>query len=287
MNDWSRFGVLLTGVREGCGYPSARKLYRVGGGAKRFGCTYRHYKNVEKGRCAPNERVMSAVCEVLCLHEDSESARALLDEYVTQKFPANLARLLRGGASGGRPAASPPPEMQGVLVRHARENAHALTSDQVLAYCSSPEAYGVFEILSNDQRRWSVPELSKFLGIDAGKTKAAAEKLRSSGIIKRDASGRFWCPWAEKVLMCLHGGDPRLKAAYGNLPRYWDGMSKPDVRYLYRRSYVLRCSQGELLDYSGRLSDALSGAAILRTCRKGPDTALFGLEVTARRFFDF
>ena len=287
MNDWNRFGTLLAGLRESGGYPSARKFYRAGGGAKRFGCTYRHYVNVEKGRCAPSEHVMAAVCQMLHFEEDPAGAAGeFLDEYVRQKFPANLALLLRNGASRGY-AAPPPVEMQSVLVRHARENSHALTAEQVLAYCSSPEAYGVFEILSNDERRWSLPELSRFLRMDAGKTKEAAERLRASGIVKRDSSGRYWCPWAEKVFMCLHRGDPRVSAAYDKLSAYWDGLAKPGIGYLYRRSHVLRCSQSELLDYSGRLSDALSGAAILRTCRKGPDTALVGLEITARRFFDF
>lgn len=233
MNDWNRFGALLAGLRENCGYPSARKFYRAGGGAKRFGCTYRHYKNVEKGRCAPNERVMASVCQMLHFEEDPVGAAGdLLDEYVRQKFPTNLALLLRRTASRDHAASPPPPEMQGVLVRHALENSHALTAEQVLAYCSSQEAYGVFEILSNDKRRWSLPELSKLLRMDTGKTKEAAEKLRSSGVVKRDSSGRYWCPWADKVLMCLHRGDPRLIAAYDGLPRFWDGISQPGARYL-------------------------------------------------------
>ncbi|NNN05777.1 MAG: hypothetical protein HKL90_07735 [Elusimicrobia bacterium] len=285
MEDWGRFGLMLVNMREERGFASARKFYRTAGGAGHFGCTYRHYANVEKGRCGPSERLLAAVCAALGFREDLDSARRLLEEYFRQKFPADLMDLLRSAwLKGGH---NQEPDIQSALVRHARENSRPISAQQVLAYCSSPAAYGVYEILSNDLRRWSPGDLAGLLKLDPEKVRKAAEQLKSAGILKRDATGRFWCPGPEKIMVSNNTNDPRLVQAYGKLTGLWRELQKPSGRRLFCKSYVLRCSLSEFQAYSVRLSDAFHGSAILRTCRKGPDTALVGIELNAFKFFDF
>ncbi len=285
MDDWNRFGLILTGMREGRGFPSARKFYRTCGGAGNFGCTYRHYVNVEKGRCAPGERLLSAICEALSHYEEPGSVRQLLEEYFRQKFPAKLEQLVRSVLFQGD--SKQKLDMQSTFVRHARENFLHISARQVVAYCSSPAAYGVYEILSNDLQHWSVESLATKLKLGPEKIRTAVRRLKSDGVIKQDAAGLFWHPVAEKISVSSARGDPRLLEAYNKLPELWRTLQTESGGRIFGYTYVLRCSLNEFQAYSTRFKDTLAGSAILRTCRKGPDTALVGIKITAENFFKF
>jgi transcriptional regulator with XRE-family HTH domain len=77
-----KFGRLVTATRKKRGYTSAYSLFHGNGGSKRFGFTYPHFLQIEKGQRLPSIESLKRLLPILLSDGPSEERREMLELYV-------------------------------------------------------------------------------------------------------------------------------------------------------------------------------------------------------------
>ena len=77
-----KFGRLVVATRKKRGYTSAYSLFHGNGGAKRFGFTYPHFLQIEKGQRLPSIESLKRLLPVLLAEGATQERREMLELYV-------------------------------------------------------------------------------------------------------------------------------------------------------------------------------------------------------------
>jgi hypothetical protein len=284
---WAPFARELRSVREAKGYASARSFYLSGGGRKFFGATYRQYLNVENGLSGPGPLLVEKIALALQISTDPERAPGFFRSYLlcVVASPSLLDVILQNLASAPPTSGAELAPMQKALARQSESRAEMLSREQADAIDSSLATFWLWNLLINDSARWTPDALAAATRLEKSEVRAALKSLHASGLIARDAEGRFYCDRLRRVFRFPRDGHYAL--GRDRHRKYVEEIAASGGKDLFRHYTLFRGSAKEVLDYAPNLRAAVEGANICETTEKGSDTGLTVVEIVARQLFHY
>ncbi|MBI3547708.1 MAG: hypothetical protein HY078_01525 [Elusimicrobia bacterium] len=277
----------LIKLRAQAGYPSARAFFKDRGGQRHFGCTYRQYVNIERGRSTPGPRLLEKIAVGLRLLEDKENARDFFKAYLLAiSKSADLVDLIVAAFTPTPDSMhKAQPEMVSSLVRSFETKTKVLSREASEYIAASPDHFWPFTILENDSGHWEPQALADAAGLQAAKVKRTLERLVEFKLVQRDREGKYFIQDPDRVVF-RHPSD-RIFSATGPLTQMWEGMAAQDENPVLRSAFFARAAESEVRQYAPFLLKALWGASVVATTKKAPDTAFFLMQVSIRKVLPF
>lgn len=284
MSDFSR---TLCQLREGVGYESARGFYIGRGGARHFGCTYRQYLNVEKGRSLPGPRLMEKIAVGLRLIEDKSRARLFFTAYLHSiSRNEDIVRLIVDAFSEKSAAMDEQqPAMIRAMAQNAEKHTKVFTKAQSEFITASKEHYWPFAMLANDSGSWSPEEIAAAADLSAAGVRKTLAKLVTLKLVAKDKKGRYYCPDGDVTYR--HPRDRIFQGALKPLKNIWLELAEKKGGVVVQNNLFQRASEADIRQYIPYLVQCLKGSAVCSTKKKGPDSGFFLVEIGVRKVCDF
>ncbi len=280
------FGKVLTTVRKDAGYPSSRSFFNKNGGTAFFGCTYRHYLNVESGKAVPGVKLIEKIAAALGLLTDRNRARRFILGYLTAFTGSEDMVNLITYALSGPPANLSKVKSQLVesMARVNQQHVFDLSREQSEWTCRSAENYWTWTVLAHDADAWEAKGIAEATGFDSKKIAKALRELVVLKLVEKDGPG-FRCPHAGKVFQHPESRvyPVGLKATRG----YRDEMAKKRGDTLMRYFFFSRGPETALRQYFDYLIKSVQGAEIVSSTSKADDSVFFEIETQVRRILPF
>lgn len=286
--EWVSFARSVERLRKKAGYGSSRAFFKKAGGERVFGCGYRQYLNVEKGRSAPSPRLIGRIAKALKLSESPDDAREFALAYLRSTLgPGDLLELFVKslGLAAPPPGTGKPSALLKGMERHFEARTKLLSQDQADLIWSSKESYWAFMVLSNDDGGWDAKRMASVTGLPAIPLAKALARLERAGLAAKDSMGKYRYPQAGEVL--LYPRASFYPKGLQALKKHWDEMSSRRGANLLDRHLFTRASEAELKAFFPYLLQSLHAADVATTTREGPDTAFFVVETTVRKLLPF
>jgi len=268
-----RFASALRRLRRDAGHSTARAFYRTQGGQRFFGCGYKAYVNVERGKSAPQPALAEKLVAALRVALDPVRARDFVVAYLEASLGSR--ELLDFAARSLCAARANPPASAGY--------AAPLSAAQQRLIHDSPEQYWVFHLLAQDGRARDIDELASLLDFPEASLRAAIDSLSRAGLIGRDGPGRFKAKVVPPKARLAEPVPPNL----AKLEKYWDEMENRKGRLILEHPLFLRASEREFSQYFQHLGDSALGAERCADGEHAPDSALFLVQVWVRKLLPF
>lgn len=281
---FKEFAAVLTQYRREAGYSSGYAFYHQNGGAKVFSFGYSHYKNFEQGRSLPRPQGFGALARLLLLTQEETKLRQFLLVYLRSAWGEEMFRFFIAPYFR-EPRSQHQRHPLGAAIKKIWEIKNIpLSQKQSQALADSYGAYWTFLALSYDQKAWPAGELTRVLGLTKSECQKALKCLLNLKLLRQDKEGAYYCPHAGAIYVHPRlNNQPHLPPHQEKLSAYWDRMEKERGGLIYRRTYSLRASEGELLNYLPYLTQAIHGIGIYSTLEPASDSALFVVEGLVRK----
>jgi hypothetical protein len=283
----AEFAVVLKGARETAGYPSSRSFFNRNGGAKFFGCTYRHYLNIESGKAMANGKLIEKIAVALGLLTDRERARAFVLGYLrstaeSEELVNLIVQTLGPAAEKFKGAESP---LVDSMARVNQAHTFDLSREQSEWQCRSAENYWTFTIISHDKGAWDAGTIAQATGFDKKKIEKALQELLKFKLVKKQGKDKYLCPHAGKVFQ--HPDSRIYSVGLSQLRDFREGMTAKHGETMMRYHFFSRAPEAELRHYFQYLIKSVQGAEVCSTMTKGPDTTFFEIETNVRKVLPF
>jgi hypothetical protein len=283
----SKFADVLRDAREEAGYTSSRAFYNRNGGAKFFGCTYRHYLNVESGKTMPSGKLIEKIAVALGLLVDRDRARAFVLGYLHSTADSeelvNLIVQTLGPAPDKFKSAESP--LVDSMARVNKAHTFDLSREQSEWQCKTAENYWTFTIVSHDKGAWSAADIADATGFDIKKVDKALKELVKFKLVKKQGKDKFSCPHAGKVFQ--HPDSKIYSVGLRALRDFRKEMTEKNGETLMRYHFFSRAPEAELRHYFQYLIKSVQGAEVCSTMEKGDDTTFFEIETSVRKVLPF
>jgi hypothetical protein len=283
----SDFSVTLCELRESVGYDSARGFFNGRGGVKHFGCTYRQYLNVEKGRSLPGPRLMEKIAVGLRLIEDKPRAKRFFTSYLHSiSRSEDLVRLIAGAFSDkSSEMEREQPAMVGSMARNTEKHTKVFTKAQSEFITGKREHYWPWALLANDSGKWSPEKIAGIVDLKPASVKKTLDRLVKLKLVSKDRSGKYFCPDGDTTYR--HPRDRIFQGALKPLKNIWLELSDKKGGVVVQNNLFQRASEADIRQYIPYLVQCLKGSAVCSTKKKGPDTGFFIVEIGVRKVCDF
>ncbi|OIO10050.1 MAG: hypothetical protein AUJ52_05240 [Elusimicrobia bacterium CG1_02_63_36] len=283
----AKFADVLRHAREQAGYTSSRGFYNRNGGTKFFGCTYRHYLNVESGKTMPSGKLIDRIAVALGLLVDRDRARAFVLGYLNSTAESeelvNLIVQTLGPAPDKFKTAESP--LVDSMARVNKAHTFDLSREQSEWQCKSPENYWTFTIISHDKGAWDAGTIADATGFDRKKIESALKDLLKFKLVRKQGKDAYACPHAGKVFQ--HPDSKIYSMGLSALRDYRKDMAEKNGETLMRYHFFSRAPESELRHYFQYLIKSVQGAEVCSTMEKGPDTTFFEIETNVRKVLPF
>lgn len=276
------FHLVLRDTRETAGFSSSRAFFNRSGGTAFFGCTYRHYLNIENGKATPSAKQMEKIAIGLSLGARPQDARDLILAYLrVLDTGEELIRLIGTTlAPTSDEIKSRQPALIKSLAKVSDERVYNLTRDQSAFLAAKAENYWTFAVLAHDKGSWSADALSRKTGFDAKAHADALKKLAKLKLLKKTKTG-YQCPYAGRLFQ--HPDKKIFTTGLDALRGYRNDMAKKVGKTLLRYFYFSRGSESALEQYFQYLIEPIKGADVLTGTKPGADSIFFEIETTVKR----
>ncbi|MBI4669741.1 MAG: hypothetical protein HY747_11285 [Elusimicrobia bacterium] len=281
------FGRVLERLRKEAGYKTAYEFYHKNGGRLVFHCGFRQYLYLEQGKSLPKPKMLLALGRMLRLLTDDNSLRDFSLSHLKSLYGGDVYKTFFAPILAQPQGKSERP--LGTAIQKAREQrVFNISGEQAKLITKSACHYWAFEVVSNDNGPFEAEKMAELLGYAKEEIEAALNEFAGLGLIKKIKGGAWISPHAGKIFAFPQKG----KGLYAyddcrEFIKYWQEMAEKKGGAAFRRSIVFRASESQLMNYFPYLYQALVGAEMYSSMEKGPDTALFAIETTAKKLFPF
>lgn len=206
------FHITIAKLRKEAGYKTPRSFFLDKGGARYFGCTYRHYYDVERGAASASPKLAEKLFWTLANdldHTDSDRfARAYLK--LVCGSPLFLEAILNAALriKSGKPAPRDP--LLNAIGKNVKSAARLVPERAARVILSSMESFWTYHLLKSVGRSCRLGELSRITGFGIQKLRPALKRLVASGEIAVDRKARYYAKFKSTRLPTLRPG-PQLE----------------------------------------------------------------------------
>ena len=281
------FADVLRSARENAKYTSSRSFFNRNGGTKFFGCTYRHYLNVESGKTMPSGKLIEKIAVALGLLVDREQARAFVLGYLdsvanSEELVQLIVQTLGPAPDKFKGAESP---LVDSMARVNQAHTFDLTREQSEWQCKTAENYWTFTIISHDKGSWDAVTIANATGFDEKKIEKALKELVKFKLVQKQGKNKYLCPHAGKVFQ--HPDSKIYSVGLRSLRDFRKDMTKKHGDTMMRYHFFSRAPEAELRHYFQYLIKSVQGAEVCSTMQKGDDTMFFEIETNVRKVLPF
>lgn len=282
-----RFSEVVSALREEAGFASARSFFNHYGGAAFFGCTYRHYFNVETGKIRPNPGLLGRIMVALRLSPSHKAAREFVLAYLGSILEdEELLSLFTEVLSAKPQRSAPRPPLASAMSRmHDDRSQFRLSREQSDDICANACNYLVFSAVTNDAGTWTPKRLAGALNLKVSAVEKMLGRLVEFGILEK-RSGGFACK--DPNANFTH---PRQSIGLGTRSKQSElfrGLgAKPDAQ-VARTHFVTRAPESDMRRYFfDYVEKAVFGSDVCSTKHAAGDSGIYAVEAALHRLAEF
>lgn len=280
----TRFAKSLITLRTEAGFQTPYAFYHRNGGRRVFPFTFTYYVQLEKGKHLPRAEWLPLLLNLLRIPPTDVLYQRFVTDYlrdlfVTDENYASLIAPLLAAAPGIKPG-------QQTAKRLLSEQAYHLTPTQYKALMSTPETYWAFECVVNDRASFCAAELAAISGYSVERLEAGLRLLKAQRLVKSVSKGRYKSPLVGKFYL-LPKQFPGIEKYRKRLTSYLDGMVKKKGVVLHDSGVVIRAGAGDMHRAIAGFRDAIEAATAYSVYEKTDDSAIFQLNIRARKLLGF
>lgn len=280
----ARFHQMLAALRRGAGFETPYAFYHRNGGRRAFPFTFAYYLKLEAGACLPRPQWLPRLIVLLRIPPTDEMLRRFVTSFLSDFFEAdeNYIRLIEPLLRPYKPSVFGCHAVKKLL----SERAYHLTPFQHDVVLSSIGSYWAFECLANDKGAWSAGDLAAKTGLPRTELEAGLEILTKARLARRVGTGKYKSPLAGKYYI-FPTGLPDQAERCRRRETYVAAMTRRRGAILEKSTISVRGTPAMIGRTMTALRDVMEAGAAESVFEPAASSALFQIQVRARKAFDF
>ncbi|MBI5245871.1 MAG: hypothetical protein HY923_01720 [Elusimicrobia bacterium] len=278
------FSKSLERLRLESGFTTPYAFYHRNGGRHVFPFTFAYYLKLERGQHLPRPEWLPILLSLLRIPPSDELYQRFVTDYLRdhfgteENFQSMLGPLLisKHEKNDGQQTAK----------RLLSEQAYHITPAQYKAIVGDAATYWAFECLVNDRGTYDSAGLAKITGLPKASLEAGLKKLVKHKLARRVSAGKYKSPLTGKFYM-FPRTFPGLEIYRRKLARHIEQMVAQRGSLTHGSGVIIRAEEGAVHRSIAAMRDALEASTAYSVYEKAEGSAVFLLQIRARKAFDF